>query len=93
MESKIIEYGIVLLYKYNVEQTEFLDRYSLFSSQIRRTFDQIEHLHFPNTFSYFFHAHGITSLGNIHAIIAFWKYTKHPIKVSLKISTCSYKKM
>ena len=32
MESKIIEYGIILLYIYNVEQTGFLDRYSLFSS-------------------------------------------------------------
>ena len=31
------------------------DRYSPFYSQITRTFDQIEYLHFPNTFSYFFH--------------------------------------
>ena len=70
MGSKIIEYGIILLHKYRVEQTEVISRlyYSLFCLQITRTFGQIEHLHFPNTFSYFFHSHDITSLGNIHPI-------------------------
>ena len=48
-----------------------------------------ENLHFPNTYSYLFHSYDITSLGNIH-LITFWKYTKHPIKVSLKISACSF---
>ena len=69
MESKIIEYGIFLLHKYKVEQTEVISRYhSPFSSQIIRTFGQIEHLHFPNTFLYFFHGYDVTSLGNIHPI-------------------------
>ena len=48
MESKIIEYGIILLHKYKIEQTEVISRllqYSLFYSQITRTFGQIEHLH------------------------------------------------
>ena len=47
------------------------------------------HLHFPITFPYFFHGYHITSLGNIHPI-TFWKYTNHPVKVSLKISTCKH---
>ena len=47
------------------------------------------HLHFSITFPYFFHGFHITSLGNIHPI-TFWKYTNHPIKVSLKISTCKH---
>ena len=67
-----------------------LDYYSLFYSQIIGTFGQIEHLHFPHTFSYFFNGYSITSLGNIHAI-TFWNHTKHSIKVSLEISTCSFK--
>ena len=46
-------------------------------------------LNFPDTFSYFFHNYDITRLGNVHPI-TFWKYTKHPIQVSLKISTCSF---
>ena len=71
MESKITEFGIILLYKYKVEQTElvFLDYYSLFYSQITRMFGQIEHLHYHNTLSYFFHSYDITSLGNIYPII------------------------
>ena len=51
MESKIIENGIILLHKYNVEQTVVI------YSQITRTFGRIEHLHFPNIFSYFFHSY------------------------------------
>ena len=91
LESKLIEYGIILLHKYKVEQTQVIFRLLfIFSSQIIRTFGQIEHLHFPNTFLYFFH--NITSSGNIHPV-TLWKYEKHPIKVSLKISTCSFKKM
>ena len=50
MESKMTEYGIEV--KAEVKSP---DRYSPFYSQITRTFDQIEYLHFPNTFSYFFH--------------------------------------
>ena len=70
MESKIIEYRLILLHKYKVEQTEVvsIDYYSLFCSQITSTFCQIEHSYFPNTFSYFFHSYDITSLGNIHPI-------------------------
>ena len=51
MESKIIENGIILLHKYNVEQTVVI------YSQITRTFGRIEHLHFPNIFSYFFRSY------------------------------------
>ena len=51
MESKIIENEIILLHKYNVEQTVVI------YSQITRTFGRIEHLHFPNIFSYFFHSY------------------------------------
>ena len=73
------------------EQTEVISRlFFTFYSQITGTFSQIEHLHFPNTFSCFFHSYDITSLGNIHPITS-WKYTKHTIKVSLKISVCYFK--
>ena len=94
MERKLVEYGIILLHKYKVEsrQKQFLDGYSLFYSQIAGTFDWIEHLHFHNLFSYFFHSYNVMCLGNI-CRITFWKYTKHPIKQSLKISTCSLKNM
>ena len=52
MESKIIGYEIVLLYKYKVEQTEVISRLLfIFYSQITRTFGQIQQLHFPNRFS------------------------------------------
>ena len=69
MENKVIKHGIILLHKYKVEQTEVsLDYYPLFYSQITRAFGQIEHLHFPNTFSYLFHSYDITNLGNIHPI-------------------------
>ena len=69
MECKIIEFGKIILYKYKVEETELIFRLlSTFYSQITRMFGQIEHLHYPNTFSYFFHSYNITSLGNIHPI-------------------------
>ena len=74
MESKIIEYGIILLHKYKVEQAEVISRllqYSLFYSQITRAFGQTEHLHFPNI-SMLTHFHtSFTSLGNIHPSITF----------------------
>ena len=90
-ESKKIEYEIILVHKYKVQQTEVISNlYSLFYSQITRTFGQIEHLHFPNTFSYFLHSYDITSLGNIYPI-TFWKYTKHQIKVSLQIFNMLFK--
>ena len=94
MERKLVEYGIILLHKYKVEsrQKQSLDGYSLFYSQIAGTFDWIEHLHFHNLFSYFFHSYNVMCLGNI-CRITFWKSTKHPIKQSLKISTCSFKNM
>ena len=39
MESKIIEYGIVLLHKYKVEQTEGSeDYYSLFTHKLQEHF-------------------------------------------------------
>ena len=92
MESKIIEYWTMLLHKYKVEQAEVMSRLLswLFLSWITRTFGQIEHIHFPYTFSHFFHSYNITSLENI-CPITLWKYTKHPIRVLLKISTCSFK--
>ena len=70
MESKIIEYGIILLLKYKVEQTEGSeDYYSLFTHKLQ------EHLvrwnksfTFPNTFSCFLHSY-IRSIGNIHPIM------------------------
>ena len=71
MESKIIEYGIILSHKYKVAQTEVTSRF-LF------TFLVIEHIHFLNTSSYFFYSHSLTSLENINPV-TFWKYTKHPI--------------
>ena len=68
-----------LLQKYKVEQTEVISRLlsSLFIINYKNV-GQIEHIHFPNTFSYLFHTYDITSLGNIHPITC-WKYTKHPI--------------
>ena len=63
MESKITEYGIILLHKYKIEQTEVNSRYySLFYSQITRTFSQIEHSRFPNRFSCFFDSYDVKSL-------------------------------
>ena len=86
MVRKIIEHEISSLHKLKVEQAEVISSLLfIFSSQIIRTFGS-------NTFSNFFHGYDITSLGNTDAI-KFRKYTKHPIKVSLKISTCSFKKM
>ena len=91
MESKIIKFRIILLYKIQgrADRSNLLDYHSLFYLQTTRTFGQVEHLHFPNTFLYFFHSYDVTSLGNINPI-TYWKYTKHPMKVQLKISTCSF---
>ena len=52
MESKIIEYGIILLHKYKIEQTEVISilLFIFFYSQMTGTFVRIEHLHFSNTF-------------------------------------------
>ena len=63
MESKVTEYGIIFLHTYKVEHSP--DYHSLFYSKIKRTFCQIEHLHFLYTFSCFIHIY-MTSLGNIH---------------------------
>ena len=69
MESKIIEYGIMLLHKPKVEQTEVISRLIFtFCSHITITFGKIEYLHSPNTFSFFFNNYDITSLENIHPI-------------------------
>ena len=69
MESRIIEYETILLDKCKVEQTELISRLIFtFFLQIRRTFHQIEHLHFPGKFSYFFHGYDMMSLGNIYPI-------------------------
>ena len=51
MEIKIIEYEMILLHKYQVRQTEVISRL-LFTFLLTRNFGQIEHLHFPNKFSY-----------------------------------------
>ena len=71
MESKIIEYGIILLHKYKVEQTEVISRFFFTTRTLinyKNIFGQIVNLQFPNTFSYFFDSYDITSLGNIHPI-------------------------
>ena len=51
MEIKTTEYEMTLLHKYKVEQTEVLSRL-LSTFLLTRNFGQIEHLHFPNKFSY-----------------------------------------
>ena len=51
MEIKIIEYEMILLHKCKVRQTEVISRL-LFTFLLTRNFGQIEHLHFPNKFSY-----------------------------------------
>ena len=69
MERKIIEYGIIFLHKYKREQSKVISRLLFtFYLQVSRIFGQIEYLHFPNRFSYFFHSYEIMSLGNIHPI-------------------------
>ena len=60
MESKIIEFGIILLHKYREQQTEVILTFLLTNYKnvwSDRTFT------FPNTFSYFFQSYDITSLG------------------------------
>ena len=49
-ESKITEYGIILLHKHKVEQAEVISRL-LFTFLLTnyRTFGQMENLHFSNT--------------------------------------------
>ena len=49
----MIEYGIILLYKYKVKQTEVISR--LFITFLLTNYKNV--LHFPNTFSYFFHSY------------------------------------
>ena len=49
-------------------------------------FGQIEHLHFANTFSYFFHSYDITTLRNIHPI-TFIQVYKAPNQSVLKNMT------
>ena len=84
-----------LLHKYKTEQKEVISR-PLFSFVTHKLQEHLvrtgpsEHSHFPNTFSYFFHSYDVMSLEKINPI-AFWKYTKQPIKVLLKISTQSFK--
>ena len=54
MESKIIEYRIILLYKYKVEQTEVISRllFTFFTHKLQERLVRYrrEHLHFPNKF-------------------------------------------
>ena len=59
MESKIIEFSIILLNKCSRADKGNLQIIIHFYSQ---------HLHYPNTLSYFFISYDITSLGNIHPI-------------------------
>ena len=67
MESKIIEYGITLLHKSKVEQTEVISRLT-FTFLLTNYNNLWSDLHFPNTFSFFFVSYDITSLENIHPI-------------------------
>ena len=61
MKNKIIEYGIILLHKYKVEQiVTFIINYKNVWSD--RT------IYFPNTFSHFFYSYDITSLRIIYPI-------------------------
>ena len=78
MESKINEYGTILIHKFKVEQTEVISRL-LFTFIITN---------YNNVWS----GYDITSSGNLHPM-TFWKYAKYPIKVSLKISTYFLKKI
>ena len=71
MESKIINTGIILLYKYKEEKTEVISRL-LFTFLLANY--KIKYLHFPNTFSYFFYF--------FHDILEFRKYSSnHILKV------------
>ena len=65
MDSKIIEHGIILLYKGKVEQAESLGCYSLLLLTSCKNIWS-ENLHFPSTLSYLFHSYDIVSLENIH---------------------------
>ena len=67
MESKIIEYGIILLRKSKVEQTEVISRLT-FTFLLTNYNNLWSDLHFPNTFPFFLVSYDITSLENIHPI-------------------------
>ena len=49
----MIEYWIILLYKYKVKQTEVISR--LLITFLHTNYKNV--LHFPNTFSYFFYTY------------------------------------
>ena len=68
MECKIIEYGIILLHKYKIVQTEVISR--LLFTFVLVNYENIwsKHLHFPNAFSYFFDSYDITNLESFHPI-------------------------
>ena len=81
------EYGIILLHKCKVEQTEVISR--LFITFLLTNYkniwsDRTSHFKFPNKFPCILHSYNIMSTGNIHRI-TYWKYIKHPIKLSLKM--------
>ena len=67
MESKIIEYGIILLHEYNVKQIEVI--YRLLFTVVTDKFQEHQNIYISNTFPYFFYSYDITSLENIHPII------------------------
>ena len=84
IESKITEYGIILLHKYKVEQTEVISKF-IFTFLLTNSKNiYIFLINFPILFT--------VTTSEVY-LITFWKYTKHPIKVLLKISTCSFKNM
>ena len=64
-----------------VEQTKVISRLIFtFSSQIIRTFDQIECLYFPSIFSYFFHGYDIRSSGIYSSNYMLKVYKAHSIQ-------------
>ena len=69
MESKIIEYGIIIFPKYKAEQTEVISRLAstFFLTNYKNAWSD-RTLHFPNTFSYFFHGCDFMSVEDIYAI-------------------------
>ena len=52
MESKIMEYGIILLHKYKVEQTEVISRFlfTFLLTNYKNDSSDTTFFHFPNTF-------------------------------------------
>ena len=69
MDSKIIEYEIIIFPKYNAEQTEVISRLAstFFLTNYKNVWSD-RTLHFPNTFSYFFHGCDFMSVEDIYAI-------------------------